>query len=265
MLAAGCGSKRGGGKANLPLDEADAVLPAPEKTEELLALDEALGRLETAAPELARVVEWRFFAGLSVEDIAKTLEVSDRTVAAPVAGGAGVSLPQSRRTGRASRDRRIGSAPARSRRGLRRARRARARGMPVPALRARGHRPGALPARRRLVRGRSGGGCVPRSRRRRVFAPPRGARRGVRAGNRRRRGPGDRTVRSRLAPRSRRHGKRLGRRAARRAVRAARRAETAAQGNRFGGDPPAVHAGAAGSRATRPSAHRAVARRGYGG
>jgi RNA polymerase sigma factor (sigma-70 family) len=56
----------------------DAALP--EKTEELLALDEALGQLETASPELARVVEWRFFAGLSVEDIAKTLEVSDRTV-----------------------------------------------------------------------------------------------------------------------------------------------------------------------------------------
>jgi RNA polymerase sigma factor (TIGR02999 family) len=72
--------KRGGGKANLPLEDVEAVLPGPEKTEELLALDEALGRLEEAAPDLARVVEWRFFAGLSVEDIAKTLEVSDRTV-----------------------------------------------------------------------------------------------------------------------------------------------------------------------------------------
>jgi RNA polymerase sigma factor (TIGR02999 family) len=72
--------KRGGGRTNLPLEEAEAILPAPEKSEELLALDEALGRLETAAPELARVVEWRFFAGLSVEEIAKSLEVSDRTV-----------------------------------------------------------------------------------------------------------------------------------------------------------------------------------------
>jgi RNA polymerase sigma factor (TIGR02999 family) len=42
--------KRGGGRANLPLEEAEAILPAPEKSEELLALDEALGRLETAAP-----------------------------------------------------------------------------------------------------------------------------------------------------------------------------------------------------------------------
>lgn len=72
--------KRGSGQANLPLDAADVDLSAPEKTEELLALDEALGRLETAAPELARVVEWRFFAGLSVEEIAETLEISDRTV-----------------------------------------------------------------------------------------------------------------------------------------------------------------------------------------
>jgi len=71
-------SKRGGGKADLPLEGVDAALP--EKTEELLALDEALGRLEAASPELARVVEWRFFGGLSVEDIARTLEVSDRTV-----------------------------------------------------------------------------------------------------------------------------------------------------------------------------------------
>jgi RNA polymerase sigma factor (TIGR02999 family) len=72
--------KRGGGRASLPLEEAGEVFSAPEKSEELLALDEALGRLETAAPDLARVVEWRFFAGLSVEDIAKTLDVSDRTV-----------------------------------------------------------------------------------------------------------------------------------------------------------------------------------------
>ena len=72
--------KRGAGKVNLPLQDLEATLSVPEKTEELLALDEALARLETAAPELARVVEWRFFAGLSVEDIAKTLEISDRTV-----------------------------------------------------------------------------------------------------------------------------------------------------------------------------------------
>lgn len=71
-------AKRGGGELALSLDE--ARLPSTSRPEELLALDEALERLEAADPELARVVEWRFFAGLSVEEIARTLEVSERTV-----------------------------------------------------------------------------------------------------------------------------------------------------------------------------------------
>lgn len=70
--------KRGGGAVALELEE--ARLPAPERAEELLALDAALDRLEAADTELARLVEWRFFAGLSVEEIAELLEVSDRTV-----------------------------------------------------------------------------------------------------------------------------------------------------------------------------------------
>ena len=45
-----------------------------------LALDQALARLEAVDPELASLVEWRFFAGLSVEEIAELREVSDRTV-----------------------------------------------------------------------------------------------------------------------------------------------------------------------------------------
>jgi RNA polymerase sigma factor (TIGR02999 family) len=72
--------KRGGGGSHLPLEDVEARLPLAGKSQELLDLDEALVQLESAAPELARVVEWRFFAGLSVEDIAKTLDVSDRTV-----------------------------------------------------------------------------------------------------------------------------------------------------------------------------------------
>jgi RNA polymerase sigma factor (TIGR02999 family) len=71
-------AKRGGGAVPLSLD--DALVPAPERAEELLALDGALDRLESADPELARLVEWRFFAGLSVEEVAELLEVSDRTV-----------------------------------------------------------------------------------------------------------------------------------------------------------------------------------------
>ncbi len=72
--------KRGGGDAALPLEDVEGLVPRVGKPQELLDLDEALGRLESSAPDLARVVEWRFFAGLSVEDIARTLAVSDRTV-----------------------------------------------------------------------------------------------------------------------------------------------------------------------------------------
>ncbi len=70
--------KRGGGEVVVSLDE--GMLPAPDRAEELLALDEALGRLEAADPDLARIVEWRFFGGLSVEEVAVLLDVSDRTV-----------------------------------------------------------------------------------------------------------------------------------------------------------------------------------------
>jgi len=70
--------KRGGGALALEL-EAEEVA-APDRGEELEALDEALGRLESVEPELAQLVEWRFFAGLSVEEIAELVGVSDRTV-----------------------------------------------------------------------------------------------------------------------------------------------------------------------------------------
>jgi RNA polymerase sigma factor (TIGR02999 family) len=74
----GARQKRGGNVAPIPLDE--GLVPVPERAEELFRLDEALTRLEETDPELARIVEWRFFAGLSVEEIASTLEVSSRTV-----------------------------------------------------------------------------------------------------------------------------------------------------------------------------------------
>lgn len=70
--------KRGGDLASLDLERHN--LAAPESGAELLALDTALARLETVEPELARIVEWRFFAGLSMEEIAELLGVSDRTV-----------------------------------------------------------------------------------------------------------------------------------------------------------------------------------------
>lgn len=70
--------KRGGLGTPLSLDVAE--IPVLDRAEELLALDEALERLAAVDPELARLVEWRFFAGLSVEEIARTLEISERTV-----------------------------------------------------------------------------------------------------------------------------------------------------------------------------------------
>jgi RNA polymerase sigma factor (TIGR02999 family) len=70
--------KRGGPEAPLALDEAEVAAPQPGA--QLLALDAALARLAADDPELARVVEWRFFGGFSVEEIAAALEVSDRTV-----------------------------------------------------------------------------------------------------------------------------------------------------------------------------------------
>ncbi len=70
--------KRGGDRVLVELDE--GIAAAPVRADELVAVDDALSRLETIEPELAQLVEWRFFAGLSVEEIATLLEVSDRTV-----------------------------------------------------------------------------------------------------------------------------------------------------------------------------------------
>ena len=70
--------KRGGDQLAIELDE--ERIAAPARASELVAIDESLTRLETAEPELAQLVEWRFFAGLSIEEIAELLGVSDRTV-----------------------------------------------------------------------------------------------------------------------------------------------------------------------------------------
>ena len=71
--------KRGGGQAIVHLDgEVWAVAEA--RGEELLALDEALTRLGTMNERQARIVECRFFGGMSVEETAETLEVSPATV-----------------------------------------------------------------------------------------------------------------------------------------------------------------------------------------
>ncbi|HEX7118335.1 MAG TPA: ECF-type sigma factor [Longimicrobiales bacterium] len=74
-------AKRGGGRV-APLDAvADEFAPiAPEVADEVLALHEALERLERLDPRQCRIVECRFFAGLSIEETAEALGISPATV-----------------------------------------------------------------------------------------------------------------------------------------------------------------------------------------
>ncbi len=69
--------KRGGGERPVTLDEAQIAVD--DQADRLLALDRALERLGGHDPRLARVVECRFFAGLSEEETAQALGVSLRT------------------------------------------------------------------------------------------------------------------------------------------------------------------------------------------
>lgn len=71
--------KRGGQNVQLSMSVA-ALGSDDENSEEILALDEALRRLEKQDARMARIVSLRFFAGLGVEETAQALEVSVRTV-----------------------------------------------------------------------------------------------------------------------------------------------------------------------------------------
>lgn len=71
--------KRGAGQRLHSLDDAAALL-ADDAAEELTAIDDALGRLAHASPRAARVVECRFFAGLTLQETADILDVSMKTV-----------------------------------------------------------------------------------------------------------------------------------------------------------------------------------------
>ena len=64
----------------MELDESVAAERGPLEAEQLLALDAALGRLEEVDARQAKVVEMRYFAGMSLSAIAEVLEVSRRTV-----------------------------------------------------------------------------------------------------------------------------------------------------------------------------------------
>jgi RNA polymerase sigma factor (TIGR02999 family) len=70
--------KRGGAQVRVTLDEEEAGIAA--NAEELLVIDGALAGLQQVDPRLARVVELRFFGGLSVEETARALGTSTATV-----------------------------------------------------------------------------------------------------------------------------------------------------------------------------------------
>jgi len=72
--------KRGGGRAPLELAGLEPAADGERAAIDLLALDDALVSLEAVDPRHARVVELRFFGGLTVEDTAAALEISPATV-----------------------------------------------------------------------------------------------------------------------------------------------------------------------------------------
>ena len=73
-----CSLKRGGGALRVTLD--DTALVTEKRSEELLALDEALERLTAEDPRKSRIVELRYFGGLTEKETAAFLKLSDRTV-----------------------------------------------------------------------------------------------------------------------------------------------------------------------------------------
>ena len=70
--------KRGGGAIQVSLN--DVAVVAEERASHLLALDEALRQLESLDPQKGKIVELRYFGGLSIEETAEVLNISPRTV-----------------------------------------------------------------------------------------------------------------------------------------------------------------------------------------
>jgi RNA polymerase sigma factor (TIGR02999 family) len=70
--------KRGGGVVKVNVDETAVLSPQPDAA--VLALDDALEAFAKIAPRQAKVVELRYFGGLSEEEIAEVLKISARTV-----------------------------------------------------------------------------------------------------------------------------------------------------------------------------------------
>jgi RNA polymerase sigma factor (sigma-70 family) len=70
--------KRGGERRQVTLD--DAVIPAVDQAPMLLQLSDAIDELAAAEPRLARIIDCRFFGGLTDQEIADALGITTRTV-----------------------------------------------------------------------------------------------------------------------------------------------------------------------------------------
>ncbi|MGH7630420.1 MAG: ECF-type sigma factor, partial [Gemmatimonadales bacterium] len=73
-----CARKRGGHLSHVSFDDRD--LPVEAQADAILAVDTALTRLTEVSERLSRIVECRFFGGMSLDETAVALSVSDRTV-----------------------------------------------------------------------------------------------------------------------------------------------------------------------------------------
>ena len=73
-------AKRGGRAARLDLEDVASVVGGPAKDQMLIALDEALEQLAAMDPRKAQIVELRYFGGVSIEETAAALGVSEGTV-----------------------------------------------------------------------------------------------------------------------------------------------------------------------------------------
>ena len=73
-------AKRGGEATRVALEDVDAPIAEPALDPDVIALDEALDKLAEIDPRRSRVVELRFFGGLSVEETARALQVAPDTV-----------------------------------------------------------------------------------------------------------------------------------------------------------------------------------------
>ena len=73
-------AKRGSGGVKLSLDDNEAAIVSDARAEEMVALDDALNQLSEIDPQKSRIVELRFFGGLSIEETAEVLGIGTATV-----------------------------------------------------------------------------------------------------------------------------------------------------------------------------------------